>query len=138
MVITATDPDSSTPSTSQSAARMAAWRNRTGAPSLVTTRSPMAALPGVRPRHSVSKATGYTNSTAKKANSTKMPDAVEPNPPLAAAAPAMATAMRMPAWITVSSSRATKREPRPAVSNCRTTASGVTSLASTCCIPPVR
>jgi len=43
-------------STRPSRARMAAWRNRMGAPSLVTTRSPRAALPRVRPRHSVSKA----------------------------------------------------------------------------------
>ena len=57
--ITAPAPDVSGKSTIPRAVLMAAWRKVMGPPSVVTTRSPSAALPTVRPRHSVSNATGY-------------------------------------------------------------------------------
>src|SRR3981081_645316 len=44
-------------------------------------------------------------------------------------------ARRTATWITVSSARARMREPSPAVSNWRTTASGVTSRPSPLCTP---
>ena len=56
--ITAAAPDVTGKSTMPSAVLMAAWRKVMGPPSVVTTRSPRAALPTVRPRQSVSSATG--------------------------------------------------------------------------------
>ena len=57
-VTRARNPSVSQISSTPARARISACRNRSGPPSSLTTRSPMASLPSVRPRLSVSKAAG--------------------------------------------------------------------------------
>ena len=86
---------------------MAAWRNRIGAPSLVTTRSPRAALPRVRPRHRVSKAMKYPSHHDGSRTST-MVRATQSGTTTSLACPSRATAnspARMPATTTTMSIR---------------------------------
>ena len=118
-------PAPSRKSTMPSADRMAACRNRMGAPSRVTTRRPMAALPGVRPFHAVSNAAGYTRTAAKSVAMDSTTSSVSPNDRAAGGRGEEHGPDEDRPHAEVDT-KASERLPRPASANSSRTASGVT------------
>ena len=110
------------------AERITAWRNRIGPPSIVSTRRPSAAFPAVRPRVATSDTIGYPNTiTVIPTTTSTMP--VVPKPELDETMATINTKTQIAvAMIVQSISVARIRDPIPAVSKSRTTASGVTML----------